>query len=642
MKSQDTPKARRLGKVYLPAEGAGAPVGQFQFILDNQEVPAREVEIGTPVTAETKEGPLVGTVVDMRTFGEDPVPGAAALQPAGPAVGSVGETMVATVQVFFSQKMRPPTSGIVREATREELLAATGFDRMDYRIPAGCIETVGGKFSPIYYDGRALLGPESAHLMVGGLSGQAAKTSYIGVLLAAALQSDYKETGERVAALIFNVKGEDMLWLDRTAEGKYALQDEDYKLYEAMGIKPEPFRDVTVYSPPLPQTTQPASAREDSQILCWDLYDIWRYLDYFFPNIYEDDKAQAFLSEYEEFFLRSPDPTKAGYRTFDGLEQFFKYYLDDAAAEDREEGWRSHHPATLRRLRRMLGSLPARCRGLLTREKSDPTHDIPTNAWTHGQVVVVDIAGLRPDVQSLVVARTCERMLKEAEEGDLGVDHLIVVTDELNAFAPQGATNLKGVRRIIQRISTQGRYAGISLFGAAQKLSKVDELTRDNAATRALGVTVDAELASGVYGRMPSGLMERIATLQRGYMALTHYSFRAPIIVRFPRPAWQTGRSGDKKAKPKTADALGFDRSKLGRLTEGIPADVVEDIISGAKSLEDAKERLMKARKPNMHEIAVHAPYVTDPNDPWGFESQSDGTGEDDPGKSFGPYEIKD
>lgn len=603
-----------FGSIYL-RRNEGTPVGEFKFIVSTES--GEGVQIGTPVAAETTEGTVVGVVTDMRTYGDDAEPVTSNLV-GDNVMSKMDEAMVATVQVFHSDALRPVRPGRVRAASREEILKATGYDRMDYPIPAGCVRAGNGDMVAVYYDGKALLGPEAAHLMVSGLSGQAAKTSYMGVLMASALKQSPAETGETVAALVFNVKGEDMLFLDREPEAGYELDEEDNSMYAALGIKPEPFGDVTVYAPPLPGTRETSSARGgDTQVLAWDLADVWHHLGYL-VNTEEDEKLAAFLAEYYEQFIASADPMKAGFKTFAGLDRYLADLL--TPNEEGEVEWKNHHPMTLRRIKRMLGALPSRCRGLLTRETSKPGDDIPTDQWRHGQVIVVDIAGLRPEVQGLVIARTCERMLREAEEGDLGVDHLIVMTDELNVFAPQGSTPHRNVRRILQRVSTQGRYAGISLFGAAQKLSKVDELTRDNAATRAMGITPDAELASGVYGRMPAGLAEQLATLKRGEMAISHHSFRAPLVVRFPRPAWRTGRAKTRNIKPNLHSVLGLSEKRYARLTEGLTEEAANEIIAGAANPEEARKRLEAARRPDMKKVAVHEPYQTDPDDPYGEE----------------------
>lgn len=620
--SADGSSGLYYGPVYLP-RNSGTKVGEFRFLVDLAG--GREVAIGTPVTAETAEGNFVGVVVDMQTIGDDRDPLATDMA-GGNVIGKLTEVMVATCQVFHSEALRPVRAGQVRAATAAEILRATGYEKIDYPIPAGCVAAGGGIDVPVYFDGMALLGPEAAHLMVSGLSGQAAKTSYMGVLLASIMAQDPKKTGETVSALVFNVKGEDMLYLDQKPQAGYELTPEDLAMYEALGVPAEPFGDVTVYAPPLAGSELTSSARsEGTQKLCWDLASIWSYLGYFF-NTYDDEKLASFLAEYRDEYIQSADPTKRFYRTFAGMDRFFEEALTIDEDTGQPRGWRSHHPATLRRIRRMIGALPARCRGLLTRETSEMADDIPTNQWTHGQVVVIDIAGLVPEAQSLVIARTCERMLREAEEGDLGVDHLVILTDELNVFAAQGATPLTGVRKILQRISTQGRYAGISLFGAAQKLSKVDELTRDNAATRAMGITPDAELASGVYGRMQAGLAEQIATLGRGQMALSHHSFRAPLVVRFPRPAWRTGRAKTRRAKPKLSEMLGLDRRRYDLLTEGLTEDAAEKLMADATP-EEARARLEKARVPDMNRVVVHEPYQTDPEDPYGEEGPELGEG---------------
>jgi hypothetical protein len=135
-----------------------------------------------------------------------------------------------------------------------------------------------------------------------------------------------------------------------------------------------------------------------------------------------------------------------------------------------------------------------------------------------------------------------------AQDGELGVDHLAIVTDELNAFAPSQGGEMATVRKTLQKVATQGRYAGLALMGCAQQLSKVDELLRDNCASRALGSSAEAELTSGVHGRLSGGFLERIATLPKGQMALWHTAYRQALVVRFPRPAWRMGKSRTKRA----------------------------------------------------------------------------------------------
>jgi hypothetical protein len=601
-----------LGIVYLPS-GTGTPVGRFEFIVDPDA--GVHVEIGTPVSADTEEGTVVGAVVDMRTVGTDSDPVAADL--AGTRIAHLGDVMLATVQVFHSAKMRPVRSGTVRAASAAEMSKATGADKMEWRIPAGVIPLAGGEFAPAYFDGYALLGPESAHLTVGGLSGQAAKTSYIGALLSAALGAARPD--HRVAAVIFNVKGEDLIWLDEKPAKGFELTADDLAMYNSMGVSAEPFKDVTVYAPALPAgATGTRSSRSDAQRLGWDLPMVWPYLRYFLgPVVFEDEKVSSFLADFNARLMRHHDPVQR-IDTFDKLDRWFAERLSEAEETESSYAWGSHHKATMWRLRRMLMGLVPRCGGLLATSSARPGEDIPVAGWVQGQVIVVDIAGLGVDVQSVVIARTIERLLRAAEDGELGVEHLVVVADELNAFAPSQGGEMAAVKRVLQRVATQGRYAGISLWGAGQKLSKVDELVRDNAATRALGITADGELASGVYGRLPGGLSERIATLPKGWMALSHYSFRSTLLVKFPRPAWRTGKATTSAAsRPKTSSVLNLSQRSVERLTEGVHPDLAEDLINGASSSSAARAALEAARIPDMKTTALHEPLSFDPDNPF-------------------------
>lgn len=606
----------RLGRIYLPSS-PGTPVGRFDFLVDHEN--GARVEVGTPVAADTPEGTLVGAVVDMRTVGTDADPVAADLS-GDRQIARIPDVVVASVQVFDSPRMRPVRAGTVRPATRDEMLSATGYARMDWRIPAGVVPLADGDFAPVCFDGHALLGPESAHLTVGGLSGQAAKTSYIGMLLRSAVH--HARPGDSVAALIFNVKGEDLIWLDQKPSPGYELTDEDKAIYSALGVPAEPFPDVTVYAPAMPATTTGTrSAREDALRLGWGLNDVWRYLRYFLGSaVFEDEKVASFLADFQAFCLNSPNRLER-IESFEQMEAWFDAKLKDAEENESPMAWRHHHRATMWRIRRMLNGVLQRSGGLVVPGRSHSHEDIPVEGWAQGQVVVVDIAGLSTNVQSAVIARTVERILRSAEEGRLGVDHLVVVADELNAFAPAVGSEMATVRKVLQTVATQGRYAGISLWGAGQKLSKVDELVRDNAATRALGITADGELASGVYGRMPSGLVERIATLPKGQMALSHYSFRSTLMVRFPRPAWRTGRAHTLGASRAAAtDALSLRPESLGRLTEGIPGDVVEEILAGSSDADDARRRLEASRVPDMRKVALHEPSAFDPENPFDLE----------------------
>jgi hypothetical protein len=427
-----------------------------------------------------------------------------------------------------------------------------------------------------------------------------------------------------VGALIFNVKGDDLVWIDKQPTAGYELSDEDTRMYEALGIPARPFDDVSVYAPSLPGGSISQSNRDDASLLRWNLEDVWKYLDYILPYYGDDEKVATFMAEFAEYHLYTQS-SGSRISSFAALERWFDSKITSVGKEDaggNVQGpivWRSHHVATMIRIKRMLMGIVSRSGGLVSREEGDSS-DIPVDKWVHGRVVVVDIAGLHGDIQGLVIGRTLQRLLDQAENGDLGVDHLVVFADELNAFAPSSGTEMAKVRKILQRVSTQGRYAGISLWGACQKMSKVDELVRDNAATRAVGITAEGELSSGVYGHLASGLVERLATLPKGSMALWHYSYRGALVVKFPRPAWRTGKAKSGYKRKVATDTLGLSPKSVTRLSEGMTQDTINGIIATHDNPESALAALRKGRIIDVRASVLHEPRVKYEDDPFNVE----------------------
>ncbi len=615
------PDTDQLGTIYLPQSGTN--VGKFQFIVDSASQAGGDVEIGSLVCAETEEGAIVGTVVEMRTVGSDGDP--VRIVPSrrvGAQIGVLDEAVMAEVSVVASEKLRSVRAGHVRAATADEVRRATGADRMSWKIPTGVVQLVDGSFVRVDLDGEFLLGPEAQGCLVGGRSGVASKTSFVSVLLRSALANGNDEN-HRTAAIIFNVKGEDLVWIDQPPMKGYELSDDDVAMYEAMGVSATPFQNVRVYAPSSTGFGGVSSPREDASAIAWDLPMAWRYLRFFFPNMYEDEKFSSFVAQFEDLMLRNPNP---GSRvdTFDKLRAWFEGEIEAAESAGASECWNGRvHIATMRRLRRQFDGLRGRGAGLFSGGTAPQGADIPDRGWQNGEVVVVDLAGVPAEVQGFVIARTVDRLMAAAQDGELGVDHLAIVTDELNAFAPSQGGEMATVRKTLQKVATQGRYAGLALMGCAQQLSKVDELLRDNCASRALGSSAEAELTSGVHGRLSGGFLERIATLPKGQMALWHTAYRQALVVRFPRPAWRMGKSRTTGgAKPTTRSLLGahIGERTVERLREGVPDDVAASIIATSSSATEAAERLGKSREQDMTKTVVHAKREIDPENPYDFE----------------------
>ena len=616
---QPKPEDTAIGKVFVPGF-PGSPVGKFNVILASESPASEHAEVGTFITAETSEGNILGTITDLAVMGDTNDPAKYDLTTIGPSpIQAPMELLLAQASVMQSDKQRPVMLGNVRHSTPDEILDALGQTSMKIGMPVGSIDAFDGSRIPISLDWRYVLGPEAQGLIVGGKSGLASKTSFLTVALTSAMQTAVKHD-LRAGALIFNTKGTDLLWLDEPPAEGYELSETDLAIYEAMGIDPVPFSNVTVYSPGQMHSNEPVSPREDAQILKWDIQMIWDFLPSIFPVIDRNQNLSNLLNDiYHEFIITGRQDTLS--KLLDWFETRF-----EAAEEAKDAGgsipfYKSHHIATGRQAHKLLGSLVPKFKGLLTKGSvRTGDYDVPDTGWSPGDVVVIDIAGLAPDIQAVVMSRTIARVFASAEAGTLGVDHLPILTDELNQWAPKNG-EVSEIKRTIQGIATRARYSGLALFGAGQMLSQVDTLVRDNSATRSLGLSDAAELASGVYGKLPNGIAESVETLPKGKMLVWHYTFRQPIIVSFPRPACRTGKpDASKKQKPKTVmDSLKMSDKNTELLTEGLSPQQAERIIASADDADQARELLQKARIPDLRRNAVESPRSDIDDDPLGL-----------------------
>src|SRR6516165_4442152 len=150
----------------------------------------------------------------------------------------------------------PPRPGdAVRVVRGEEFQRALYFDQMERRLPIGLTRTG----EPVFANLEFLDGTRGAHASISGVSGVATKTSYATFLLYSLFRSQALGSESiNSKALIFNVKGEDLLWLDRP---NVRLDPEARSRYERLGLPADAFQNVGLYAPtrrgggaPMPDT----------------------------------------------------------------------------------------------------------------------------------------------------------------------------------------------------------------------------------------------------------------------------------------------------------------------------------------------------------------------------------------------------
>ncbi|HXF36515.1 MAG TPA: ATP-binding protein, partial [Actinomycetota bacterium] len=159
-----------------------------------------------------------------------------------PVDTAVAARVVATR--FEPEIFVPPMPGLpafrARGKDREEALY---FDRMERRLPAGL--TRDGE--PVFLDLDFLDGTRGAHVNISGVSGVATKTTYALFLLYSLFHTDVLGPyAANTKALVFNVKGEDLMWLDRP---NARLSEQDRADLERLGLPAGPFSSVGLWAP---------------------------------------------------------------------------------------------------------------------------------------------------------------------------------------------------------------------------------------------------------------------------------------------------------------------------------------------------------------------------------------------------------
>jgi len=438
----------------------------------------------------------------------------------------------------------PPHPGTtVRVVRGEDFQRALYFDRMEHKLPIG--STHGGE--TVYANLEFLDGTRGAHLSVSGVSGVATKTSYATFLLYSLFHSDVLGLGAvNSKALIFNVKGEDLLWLDRPNR---RLDDGARAHYERLGLPVGAFQSVGIYAPVRKYSDNlvpdVGGRTEGIEPYVWTLREFARerLLRFIFADA-DDARVQiSFVIDRVERWLerssrRGPvdDPGLTIDRDrlvhFDDLVE-----LLDTDVLDRAVGGRVAS-GTLDAFRRRLHAAAHRM-GHLVRGVADAR---PRNiAWDRHQVTVVDIHTLHSTAQMFVVGVLLKRMMEDKERRGTSKPLFFVVLDELNKYAPRSGWS--PIRDVLLDIAERGRSLGVSLFGAQQTASEVERRVVANAALKAVGRLDSAEAERGEYGFLTRIARVRSTLLQPGTMIVAQPQIPPPILLRFPFPAWATRQS---------------------------------------------------------------------------------------------------
>jgi DNA helicase HerA-like ATPase len=436
----------------------------------------------------------------------------------------------------------PPGPGEAVSVVRdEEFRRALYFDRMERSVAIGLTRTG----EPVHANLEFLDGTRGAHASISGVSGVATKTSYATFILYSLFHSDALGLDAANAkALIFNVKGEDLLWLDKP---NAKLTSETRAEYQRLGLPDGPFQSVAFFAParkgsdtPMPDT---GSRQEGVQPYLWTVREFCRekLLRFVFVDG-EDARAQIHLviSRVEQALKRSArdgDQTDASVIVDGTPIASFSDLVDllDSTALDAMMGNAPVAGGTLDAFRRRLHAAAERMGHLVSGHSQARGRTID---WSAQQVTVVDIHSLHASAQLFVVGVLLKRMMDQKEKQGGSRPLVFVVLDELNKYAPrEGWSPLHGV---LLDIAERGRSLGVSLFGAQQTASEVERRIVGNASLKVVGRLDAAEAERTEYGFLTRVGRVRATLLRPGSMIVAQPEIPMAILLRFPFPSWAT------------------------------------------------------------------------------------------------------
>jgi DNA helicase HerA-like ATPase len=441
----------------------------------------------------------------------------------------------------------PPAPGaIVRRATGKERDGALYFDHMERRVPIG----TGRDGEPLYLNADFLDGTRGAHVSISGISGVATKTSFATWLLYSVFRSGVLGGAGETAntrALIFNVKGEDLLFLDHP---NTKLDADLRSAYARVGLDAGPFPDVHVYAPPragdLTGAPDVASRLTGVDSFYWTVAEFCsdRLLPYVFADADDDRQQYTMVVHAVTAYLHKHAEPADGGVVIDGVRigsypDLVDLLQDRLSDEDLRRDWAGSAVG--------LGTVNAFLRRLIssTRELSRLIRgDLPVgrrhgiNTAESAQVTIVDLHNLPDRAQRFVVGVILKSEFERKERAGTAKPLLFVVLDELNKYAPREGSS--PIKEVLLDIAERGRSLGVVLIGAQQTASEVERRIIVNSAIKVVGRLDAAEASRPEYGFLPPAQRQRALIAKPGTMFINQPDIPVPLVAEFPFPAWAT------------------------------------------------------------------------------------------------------
>ena len=458
----------------------------------------------------------------------------------------------------------------VARATGEERRKALYADEMERPLPIG----LGRDGAPVHVDLDFFDGRKGGHMSISGISGVATKTSFA-LFFLRMLTSTPEVVGSGAAnlrVLVFNVKGEDLLWLDRP-NASFEAHEGAREGWTALGVDPAPFPSVRFWAPPRRQSgdvmvPDTGGRFEGVEVFSWTprAFIDQDLLEFCFTDASDAKNQIPFIRERVQLqlkrwavgvdgmpgavALRDPAQAPDGHAwsrddripaaqadvvitDLPSLVRALEVHLEPDDGSEADAAWTARvMPGTVAAFLRRLHAASARLGHLV---RADADRRIDRGA---ANVTVVAIQSLHEQAQRFVVGALLRETFKEKEDTGQRLPLSVIVLDELNKYAPREGTG--PLKDMLIDIAQRGRSLGVLLVGAQQTASRVAPEVLENAAIRVTGRLDSAEAERAEYGWMLPSTRARARLLKPGTMVVSQPAIPVPLVVTFPFPPWAT------------------------------------------------------------------------------------------------------
>lgn len=445
-------------------------------------------------------------------------------------------------------------------ATAEEITMALGLDKVQNPLVCGSLKMYEGTKEeitlPVKLNSKFILGPEGAHLNISGISGLASKTSYA-MFLMKSIQDQYSSQNfdDSVAFVIFNVKGRDLMAIDKMNDFENDEERETtLKEYESLELSPEPFKNVKYYIP----YADSASSKQSTYL---SKEDVESYLEYEklkkFKYVYSNDKDRI-----EMMFSSIDDSTQTmdsiitkimdeDDRDFGGLSTWNEFLDKVSERSQKGSGEKGNNEITVASWRKFKRVIQKSIKDdIMFAQRVDSTKKECRLAEEiikiqENDVYVIDIAKLPEDKQAFVFGDSLKTIndLKLGEyDAQIGVNppsRIVVFIDELNKYASKDVPKDSPILKELLQVTERGRSLGVILFGAEQFRSAIHDRITGNCATHAYGRTNSIETSTKDYSSLPSTYKNMLTRLEQGDYLIQNPIFRSLLKIKFPKPIYK-------------------------------------------------------------------------------------------------------